>query len=144
LHELGEVKINEKGPLNPNQIQKKSDAKLVLDDLFRTFGLMPYYDVPQFDVHLYTIMLSASIKLESWQLVDEVARELLDHLDESHNQEQDIFKEYSDEVRMSWLTSCLEVFMLLEKWYGENKNLIYAEKFKNLQEHWKKEIKIQI
>ncbi|CAG8664996.1 13029_t:CDS:1 [Cetraspora pellucida] len=121
--------------------EDKSDVELVLDDLYRTFGLMPYYDVPQFDVHLYTIMLSASIKLESWQLVDEVARELIDHLGEYHNQGKDIFKEYSDEVRMSWLTSCLEVLMLLEKWYGENKNLIYAEKFKNLQEQWNKEIK---
>ncbi|CAG8508602.1 15912_t:CDS:2 [Dentiscutata erythropus] len=125
----------------------KSDTELVLDDLYRTFGLMPYYDVPQFDVHLYTIMLSTSIKLESWQLVDEVAKELIDHLDEPHNRGKEIFgvyndiEKYSDEIRISWLTSSLDVFIILEKWYGENNNLIYVEKFKNLQEQWKNEIK---
>ncbi|KAF0501348.1 hypothetical protein F8M41_020033 [Gigaspora margarita] len=130
-----------------NKSEDKSDVELVLDDLYKTFGLMPYYDVPQFDVHLYTIMLSSSIKLESWQLVDEVVKELIDHLDESHNRGKEIFgvysdaEKYSDEIRISWLTSSLDVFIRLEKWYEENKNLIYVEKFKNLQEQWKNEIK---
>ncbi|CAG8553022.1 5351_t:CDS:2 [Scutellospora calospora] len=129
----------------------KSVAELVLDDLYRTFGLMPYYDVPQFDVHLYTIMLSASMKIGSWKLCDEVGRELMDHLNNLYEDDKGMFEEYDDEIRISRLKSCLNGLKILEewfregkiiteKWFGENEKSTFGDKLKVLQERWKNEI----
>ncbi|CAG8483675.1 6381_t:CDS:2 [Diversispora eburnea] len=66
---------------------EKSELLLkVLDDLYKTFGLMTYYESSPYDVHLYMILISASLKVESWERVDETCKEFIniyDKLDKS-------------------------------------------------------------
>ncbi|RHZ69202.1 hypothetical protein Glove_287g9 [Diversispora epigaea] len=66
---------------------EKSELLLkVLDDLYKTFGLMTYYGSSPYDVHLYIILISASLKAESWERVDEACKEFVniyDKLDKS-------------------------------------------------------------
>lgn len=66
--------------------KSESSASVVLDDLYKTFGLMTYYELSPHDVHLYMILISASLKAESWERVDETCKEFVniyDKLDKS-------------------------------------------------------------
>ncbi|CAI2168296.1 9458_t:CDS:2 [Funneliformis geosporum] len=135
----------------------------ILDNLYKTFGLMTYYDIPQYDVHLYTILISASLKLESWERVDITASELLEKLDRMNNEalelppipsdweksellkHDDKFNEYSIESRKIRLKSCIDMSDILYKRYTEsNLDENKAESFKKLIEIWNKKLDEQI
>ncbi|CAG8637309.1 12430_t:CDS:2 [Acaulospora morrowiae] len=55
-----------------------------LDDLYKTFGLMTYYELSPYDAHLYTILISASLKSntkEGWRRADETCKEFIKSFD---------------------------------------------------------------
>ncbi|CAJ0839614.1 8056_t:CDS:1, partial [Entrophospora sp. SA101] len=61
--------------------QPKTESELYLDKLFKTFGLMTYYDLSQYDPYLFLIILSASMKLntiESIKRIDITSKEFLE------------------------------------------------------------------
>lgn len=138
-----------------------SDKQEILDNLYKTFGLMEYYDVSQYDAYLYAILISASLKLNNWDRVDITASEFLENLDKMSNEaleirpisfnveEENELKirndkslEYSIESRISRLKSCIEMANILDKWYTETKqDTKKAERFRNLKENWDNEIK---
>ncbi|CAG8462344.1 14206_t:CDS:1 [Acaulospora colombiana] len=80
-------KIEEEKEANTDSIP--SSSEMALDDLYKTFGLIPYYELSQYDAHLYTILISASLKLNTkvgWRRADETCVEfikLIDVLDKS-------------------------------------------------------------
>jgi hypothetical protein len=139
------------------------DKQEILDNLYKTFGLMEYYDVSQYDAHLYAILISASLKLnnkKSWDRVDITTSEFLKNLNKMSNEALEIRPisfneekenelkirndklEYSIESRISRLKSCVDMANILDKWYNETKqNMKKAESFRNLRENWENEIK---
>ncbi|RIA98469.1 hypothetical protein C1645_749949 [Glomus cerebriforme] len=149
--------------VDPSSEKKISlDKQEILDYLYKTFGLMAYYDVSQYDAHLYAILISASLKLDSkkgWERVDVTASEFLENLDKMDNEalelhpispdeeeelkrRNDKFSEYSVESRISRLVSCIDMVDILDKWYTESKqDTAKAENFRILKESWKNEIK---
>ncbi|CAH1766208.1 24331_t:CDS:1 [Entrophospora sp. SA101] len=61
--------------------QPKTESEIHLDKLFKTFGLMTYYDLPQYDPYLFLIILSALMKLntiESIKRIDITSKEFLE------------------------------------------------------------------
>nr|CAG8452322.1 13204_t:CDS:2 [Entrophospora candida] len=60
---------------------EKIESEIHLDKLFKTFGLMTYYDLPQYDPYLFLIILSALMKLntiESIKRIDITSKEFLE------------------------------------------------------------------
>jgi hypothetical protein len=61
--------------------KNKTEPEIYLDKLFKTFGLMTYYDLSQHDSYLFLIILSASMKLntiESIKRIDISSKEFLE------------------------------------------------------------------
>ncbi len=145
-------------PITARFIIKKCcevNSEDVAFQMLTTFGLMTYYDVSQYDAHLYTVLISASLKLEDWERVDITASEFLEHLDEMNDESlelppipsdwekkelkkhQDKFPEYSVESRINRLNSCIDMANILEIWYTESKpDIKKAESFGKLKENW--------
>ncbi|GBB88438.1 hypothetical protein RclHR1_00150034 [Rhizophagus clarus] len=137
------------------------DKQEILDNLYKTFGLMEYYDVSQHDTYLYAILISASLKLnneQGWDRVDITASEFLENLDKMSNEALEIRPapineeeknelkirndKFSVESRINRLKFCIEMANILDKWYSETKqDMEKAESFRNLKENWDNEIK---
>ncbi|CAG8613606.1 7530_t:CDS:2 [Funneliformis mosseae] len=144
-----------------DEMSLSSNKQEILDNLYKTFGLMAYYDISQYDVHLYTILISASLKLESWERVDITASELLENLDRMNNEalelppipsdwekselikHDDKFTEYSVESRRSRLKSCIDMADILYKRYTESKlDENKAESFRRLIDIWNEKLDV--
>jgi len=149
--------------VDPSSVEKEIflDKHEILDYLYKTFGLMTYYDVSQYDAHLYTILILASLKLENekgLERVDITASEFLENLDRMNNEALELhpiisddeveneLKELDDkfsefESRINRLVSCIDMANILDKWYAESKqDMKKAESFRNLKESWNNEI----
>ncbi|EXX72549.1 uncharacterized protein OCT59_008825 [Rhizophagus irregularis] len=144
-------------PTSEDEIHSDNKQE-ILDNLYKTFGLMEYYDVSQYDAYIYTILISTSLKLNNLDRVDITTSEFLENFDKmileispiSFNEKEenelkirnDKFFEYNIESRISRLKSCIEMVNILDKWYTETKqDTKKAESFRNLKENWDNEIK---
>src|SRR5205085_2983609 len=71
----------EEAELVEKKEEYKTEPEIYLDKLFKTFGLMTYYDLSQHDPYLFLIILSASMKLntiESIKRIDITSKEFLE------------------------------------------------------------------
>ncbi|CAG8715071.1 7220_t:CDS:1, partial [Ambispora leptoticha] len=125
-----------------NEEQEPSSPMELLDTVYKVFGLMPFYDLSQFDPHAYAILIMASTKIDSdvaWSRADETTQELINRL-----KTEDIkiveAREKHDEERKARLSACIEAFTVMASAYKKRGQESMVESLETFIHDWESQM----
>ncbi|KAG9296000.1 hypothetical protein G9A89_011852 [Geosiphon pyriformis] len=126
----------------PILAEERNRDMMALDEVYKCFGLMTYYNVSQFDPHSFAILILAAMKVDSkvaWARADITAKELINLLEKEDI--RIVEQREIDDDRKERLMACFEAANMLTKAYKLRNQSVEAEQFQKYRGLWQSEIK---